>query len=202
MERGKVNLKTNTFVEFGMPEKFEGLEQSSLDDVSWYNPAMPPPPEGLHPGDSWSPGPDNPGWGKGELDGFGFWPIQRIYPEFNPFLQKMDSTEIISLNTNLKVIVVNYDIVDLTQEEILVLNPPKMPRDLSKLEFRNLLIDVVGAQTYQSFRSNEALFWANDTINCANIIRHCDIDPFVNEVKNVGSITQEQIDNLNASWPK
>ncbi|MEI7607397.1 MAG: hypothetical protein WCJ64_08420 [Rhodospirillaceae bacterium] len=75
------------------------------------------------------------------------------------------------------------------------------PRDLGKLEFRALVIGVLGLELYQSVRSASGLFLANDTLALASVIRAEDMPAYWEQVIGAGLLVQGQVDAVMAAWP-
>ena len=87
----KVNLKTKKVTREQLPKFLKGLNQESLNDLSWTDPQL-------------------------GLQDFGYWQEQRVPQELTS-TQKFGN-EVLEVDTENKVVKVSYEIIDKTAEEL------------------------------------------------------------------------------------
>ena len=87
----------------------------------------------------------------------------------------------------------------LTAEELAARAPRR--RLLSKLEFKSLVVGVVGAEAWAAARQDPLLFDANDTLNIASVVDPRDMPAFFAACVQLGHMTQAQVDAIMTAWP-
>ncbi len=72
---------------------------------------------------------------------------------------------------------------------------------ITPLEFRDLLISVIGRDRYLTLRTSPASLYDNDTITLTVNINYSDMVQYFNRMMCDSLLTQDDVDALNAAWP-